>query len=183
MSRDDVPGANVSGWAEPMDGLVSLIDTLRQTEIAYARLLGLIEDESRAAIASDMDRLLAAGVEKQNLIGQLGGLDRQRMHALQRMGRELNVPFESLTVSVLAAKVHQPYAEQLRQVQQRLNTVMEQVRHSNEQCRMLISHCLRLVQNSLGFFQHRMDSANSYGAAGDLRNTRPDNGRLLSGCV
>jgi flagellar biosynthesis/type III secretory pathway chaperone len=166
-----------------MDGLVSLIDILRQTESVYARLLGLMEDESRAVIASDMDRLLAAGVEKQNLIGQLGELDRQRLRALQLIGRELNVPSESLTVSGLAARVHSPYAEQLRQVQQRLNTVMEKVRHSNEQCRMLISHCLRLVQNSLGFFQHRMDSAHSYGAAGDLRNTRSDNGRLLSGCV
>ena len=163
--------------------IISFIEALRQTETMYNRLLELIEDENKAAMVSNVDRLNTIGIEKQNLISQLGRLDQQATRELLNLADALHISSEDLTVSCLAQKVDSPFREQLLHLQQRLRAVVAQVQHANAQYRMLIDHCLRLVHNSLGFFQNWMDTSNVYGAAGDLRNRRPDSGRLLSGCA
>jgi flagellar biosynthesis/type III secretory pathway chaperone len=163
--------------------LESLIEVLQQTEAAYVRLQALIEDESGAALASDIDRVLAVAIEKENCVSRIRGLDQERSRVLKHLSGALNIPVEELTVSRMAALVRSPLAQQLQQIQQRLNTVLAQVRHANDQSGLLIRHCLRLVHHSLGFFHHWMEAPNSYGAAGDLRNPASDNGRLISGCA
>jgi flagellar biosynthesis/type III secretory pathway chaperone len=161
----------------------SLIETLRQTETMYARLLKLIEDEIQSALAADIVQLNMIGIEKQNLISQLEEADQQRAQVLRHLADALSIPRADLTVSRLTEIVDSADNDQLLELQQRLIAVVAQVRHSNEQCRLLVSHCLRLVHNSLGFFQHWIGTTKVYGAAGDFRNKRPDSGRLLSDSV
>jgi Mg2+ and Co2+ transporter CorA len=163
--------------------IASVIEILRQTEATYKRLLALIEMEKSAVLASDIDQLTAAGAEKQVVISQLTGLEQQRQWQLQLLGKALRLPCETLNLSDLSARIDAPYKEQLRDLQQRLNRVVERANHANNECRMLVRHCLRLVQNALGFFQHWMDTANVYGASGDMSGMGRSGGRLVSGCA
>lgn len=167
-----------------MDRLIeSFIETLRQTGAMYNRLLAAIEREKKAALASDIEQLTAAGTEKQTVLAQLFELDCKRTQHLHRLARALELPVDGVTLSDLAAAVDAPYKRQLDDIHAQMKRVMEQVQRSNEECRMLIRHCLRLVQNALGFFQHWMESASVYGASGDLCKSQRGGGRLLSGCV
>ncbi|RJQ84825.1 MAG: flagellar protein FlgN [Desulfobacteraceae bacterium] len=163
--------------------LTSFIEILRQTESMYDRLSAVIEIEKEAALDSDINRLTSTGAEKQSLMSQIAGLDRQRTQLLQLLAKALALPPNALTLAGLTERIDPPYKAQLSEIRRRLNKTVDQVRHSNEEFRMLVRHCLQLVQNTLGFFQQRMDTANVYGASGDMRTRKGEGGRLLSDCA
>jgi flagellar biosynthesis/type III secretory pathway chaperone len=167
-----------------MDRLVEqLIAALEQTQRLYSRMLEIIEEEKIAATLADTQRLSVAGSEKQDLMAQLGRLDRERTRLLQQMAQALGVPFDRLDLATLADHIGQPYRETLRDLNASLRTIINKVHNANEECCALIKHCLKLVQNTLGFFQHCMGSVDVYGASGNMRDPSLRNGRLLSGEV
>jgi flagellar biosynthesis/type III secretory pathway chaperone len=167
-----------------MDRLVEqLIAALEQTQRLYSRMLEIIEEEKIAATLADTQRLSVAGSEKQDLMAQLGRLDRERTRLLQQIAEALGVPFGRLDLATLADHIGQPYRETLRDLNASLRTIINKVHNANEECCALIKHCLKLVQNTLGFFQHCMGSVDVYGASGNMRDPSLRNGRLLSGEV
>ncbi len=167
-----------------MDRLIEpLIAALEQTERIYGQLLDIIEEEKIAATLADTPRLSAAGFEKQDLIAQLGHLDRQRALFLQPIAEALGVPLGRLDLKTLADHLGQPYRATLHSLNADLRTIIDKVHNANEECCALIKHCLRLVRNTLGFFQHCIGSVDVYGATGSMCDPSRRNGRLLSGEV
>jgi flagellar biosynthesis/type III secretory pathway chaperone len=167
-----------------MDRLIEqLIVVLQQTETLYERMLPLIEEEKDSALGPDTVRLTAINAEKQNLITQLAQLEKQRTRLSQGIAEALRLPLEKVNLTVLATTVAAPYDRQLRQLHDRLGGAVEKVRQANEQCRLLIEYCLRMVQSRLGFFQYWMGRVDVYGASGSLSNGHGGGGRLLSGSV
>jgi flagellar biosynthesis/type III secretory pathway chaperone len=169
---------------DAMDRFIEqLIAALEQTERLYSRMLEIIEEEKIAATLADTQRLSVAGTEKQDLMAQLGCLDLERTRLLQQLAEVLGVPCGRLDLSTLADHVGQPYRDTLRALNAGLRHVINKVHSANEECCALIRHCLKLVQNTLGFFQHCMGSVDVYGASGNMRDPSLRNGRLLSGEV
>lgn len=167
-----------------MDRLIEqLIAVLQQTETLYEQMLPLIDQEQEAALGPDAQRLTAINAEKQSLIAQLAQLEKQRTRLSQEIAEALRLPLESVNLTALAATVAAPYDRQLLQLHVRLGGVVEKVRRANEQCRLLIEYCLRMVQNRLGFFQYWMGRVEVYGASGSFNNGPGGGGRLVSGTV
>jgi len=166
-----------------MDGSIEqLIRILQQTEGLYTQLLPVIEQEKTAATGSDVRRLTSAGAEKQNIVFQIKSLDQQLVRSMQNMAKVFHIPLRRLNLATLAEVVRPPHDRQLQELNSRLTVLLGKVQTANEECRILIRHCLRLVQNALGFFRHWMGTSDVYGASGNIRNDT-DGGRFLSGSV
>ncbi len=166
-----------------MDQLIEeLIEQLQRAETLYLRMLSLIEQEKRAAIASDILQLTAVNEAKESLVIQINRLESRRQHLARQIAGLLKLPSEKLQLSALAVRVQMPHSGQLVQLSSRLKDLTGKVKQSNEECRMLIRHCLRLVQNGLNFFHYWMGMADVYGTCGNIKSAK-GNGRLLSGNI
>jgi len=160
-----------------------LIKLLEQTEFLYRSLLPIIEEEQTAAIKSDIDRLTAASCEKQSIIDQTKRLDEQLKVLARQVAAHYQVPAQGITLTVLAAVIESPYAEKLRLLNDKLKDVVHKVQASNEQCSSLMRHCSRLVQSTLGYFQHWMSGSDVYGSTGNMRNNSNVGRHFMSGTV
>lgn len=162
--------------------LDQFIVVLRRTEALYTRLLPTIQSEKEAAVASNIEGFIHFSAAKQDQLIEIRQLDRVRESLQRQIGASLDKPAQSLTLSCLATMVGAPYNQQLRQIQSVLTETIEKVRRANDESRLLVAHCLKLVGNTLSFFKHWNSAADVYGANGDLRQGA-GNGRLLSGSV
>jgi len=159
-----------------------LIQLLQQTETLYDQLLQIIDEEKQAAIATETQRLTAAGIEKQAILSRLKPLDQQLTCVIQQIASGLRIPKSDLSLTKLAAYADAPQNNQIRELNKRLQSTITRVHSANEQCRQLIEHCLRLVRNKLGYFQHWTGASDVYGATGNIRGNA-GGGRLLRGVV
>ena len=159
-----------------------LISLLHQTHGLYERLLPILEQEREAALAPDMDRLMGATADKESILTRLQDLERQRTRLVHELTRELGLSNENASLERMAEHLGGPDASRLREVHQSLNCVLADIRRANARSRLVMSHCLSLVQNSLAFLTHWMRPAAVYGATGHL-DARTAGGRLLSGSI
>ncbi|MBR9982783.1 MAG: flagellar protein FlgN [Desulfatitalea sp.] len=158
-----------------------LIVVLDHTHNAYSRLLEVVEQEKQAAIVADLQAIAMAGEAKQVLVAQIERHEQQRTRLLQQLAKGMGLPFGQMHLSTLADRVGGAHRAQLQQLHGDLNILLEKVHTANAECRTLIDHCLRVVQNTLGFFQHWMGATEVYGQSGNMRNEALQGGRLLSG--
>lgn len=159
------------------------VQLLEQTEFHYRSLLPLIDEEKEAAVQSDINRLTAASCEKQSTIDQIRHLDGQLKVIAEQLARRYQIAGKGVTLSVLAEQMPPQYSDKILKLNNKLNEVVKKVQSSNEQCCTLMQHCLRLVHNTLGFFQHWMGGVNIYGATGNIRTNGGHGRHFMSGMV
>lgn len=160
-----------------------LIVVLEQIEGQYDRMVAIIERETKAATEADAVGLTALGEEKQTIIARLKGLDQKRLHLLGAIAAHLGLSAGRLTISTLLQHVGRSHRLRLSRLQADLGVVLNRVHTAGDECRSMVRHCLRLVQNTLGFFQHCTRDREIYGASGCMRSEPLQNGRLVSGEV
>ncbi len=160
-----------------------LIKLLEQIEFLYRSLLPIIEEEKESAIHSDIDRLTAANFEKHSIIDQIKFLDEQLKVTAHLLAVRYQVTKKDLRISVLAEKMPPKYADRLKQLNRSLNGVVKKVQTSNAQCKSLVQHCIRLVQNTLIFFQHWAGMGDVYSRTGNIRTDGKVSRHILSGMV
>lgn len=159
-----------------------LISLLRQTHELFERLLPFLEQEREAAMAQDMDSLMGATAEKEMLLTRLQGLERQRSRLVHELAGELGLSTGNVSLEGLAERLGGSDASRLRKMHQSLNRSLADIRRANARSRLVMHHCLSLVQNSLAFLTHWMRPAAVYGASGHLDGNTAG-GRLLSGSI
>ncbi len=159
-----------------------LIQVLHQSEEHYCRLLVIIEQETQAALGSDMHQLMSKSAEKQGLLAQLKRAELERARIVRHIAGALNLPHQEINLTTLAGEVRSPYGLQLRRLNASLVALVDKIRQANADSRLLLQHCLGLVRNALGFFYHWMGPAEVYGASGHM-DGHMHGGRLLSGSV
>lgn len=167
-----------------MDQLIErFVHLLNKTEFHYRSLLPIIDEEKESAIQSDIDRLTAASFEKQCTIDQITQLDGQLKVIAQQLAQRYQIAGRGITLTVLAEQMPAQYSHKVLQLNDRLSEVAKRVQSSNEECSTLMKHCIQLVQNTLGFFQHWMGGVKVYGASGNIRNSASHGRHMMSGIV
>ncbi|KJS30385.1 MAG: hypothetical protein VR64_17010 [Desulfatitalea sp. BRH_c12] len=167
-----------------MDRMIEkLIEVLRKTESCYDGMMAIIAQEKAAALRSNLTLLTSAHDEKQRMLSQLDSLEQQRAQLMRDIAASLQLPVEILTLSSLAAQVTAPYDRKLALRKDALNSVLRKVQHANEECCRIVEHCLKLVQNTLGFFSHWTQRSQVYCPSGDIYAGADTGGRLLSGNI
>ena len=167
-----------------MDRLIeSLFLILEQSQELYQRMLMVLDQEIRAALVSDIDQMTLATTEKNDLIIRLKELESERSACLQQIAKTMQLPRTRLTITTLLEHIEPHYGARLKSLNSSLTAVLAKVRRTNNESRLLIQHCLRLVKNSICFFNHWTGLANVYCASGNFNETVRGHGRFLSNCV
>lgn len=160
-----------------------LIHVLQQCEELYYRMLSTLELEKKAALATHPSDLTQVNNEKGVLLAHLKVLDRQRAGLLEQIADQWNLSADRLTMSALIEKVAPSHSGQLKAVHDALQKVLLKVQYANNENRLLTTHCLMLVKNTLGFFSRWTSSSAVYGASGCVETNSRGHGRLLSNSV
>lgn len=172
------------GTMDQADQLVNeLVFVLQQCEEMYGRLLPIIEQEKKVAMASSSDQLSQLNDDKANIIAHLKKLDHQREDLLGRIAGWVEIPKAELTLTKLIDRLPENQRKRLLQLNESLKTLFVKVQFANSESRMVVTHCLTLVKNSLNYFNLWTDSGASYGASGNMRANSRGYGRFLSNSV
>jgi flagellar biosynthesis/type III secretory pathway chaperone len=169
------------GTMDQTDQLINeLVFVLQQCEEMYGKLLPIIEQEKQVAMASNLDQLSQLNDDKTNLIAQLKKLDHQRESLIGRIAGWVEIPKAELTLTKLIDRLPENQGKRLAQLNASLKTLFVKVQFANSESRMVVSHCLTLVKNSLNYFNLWTDSGASYGASGNMKDNGRGYGRFLS---
>ncbi|MCP4744596.1 MAG: flagellar protein FlgN [Desulfobacteraceae bacterium] len=162
-----------------MSQIDQLIDVLKQVEKKYTQLLPLLDSELEAVIAVDIKALTSAVLEKERLISGIRQLDQKRIALLTQLSVQFNFCPDSVTLSALAQKVSYEHGIELNTLKGSITKLIQRVQQSNKQMRMLIRHCLRLVEQASSFFYHWAQVSSVYGVSGNI-NSANTGGRLVT---
>jgi flagellar biosynthesis/type III secretory pathway chaperone len=160
----------------------NLIDVLQQSEDLYRQLEALLRQETRAVVSGQIERLVALTSEKQGILAQLSLLSHQQGQLRYQLAGIYRMPNQGMSLSLLAERVPEPYSQQLKQRRDSMRECLNGVRRLNQESRVLVQHCLKMVQNALSFFAGWASATPVYGSSGEM-NTRSRGGRLLSSNV
>ena len=164
------------------DTVEPLIEVLEKSESIYQQLLPVFQQEKRATLSSEPDRFSAIVEEKEALLAQLRQLDRQRHLILHQISAVWNIPVNDLRLSTVADKLEGSQSAQIRELRLSLNELVKKIKRSNEENRLLIQHCLDIVQGTLGFFHQMVMPKDVYGASGRM-SQHNGGGKLVSGAI
>ncbi|MGD9249234.1 MAG: flagellar protein FlgN [Desulfobacteraceae bacterium] len=164
------------------DKIEPLIEVLEKSESIYQQLLPVFQQEKKATLSSQPDRFSAIVEEKEALLAQLRQLDRQRHLILHQISKVWNIPVNDLRLSTVADKIEGPQSARIRDLRMSLKGLIQKIKRSNEENRLLIQHCLDIVQGTLGFFHQMVIPKDVYGASGRM-SLHNGNGKLVSGAV
>lgn len=148
--------------------LEQLIQSLERIDALYDEALVLVQREKEAALASDMEGLMAATDEKRRLLAKITEVDHGRSRLIRQMAGALGLAPSKLSLSALAAKAEPRDARRLQLIYDTLAGKIEKLRQANKEGRLLFQHCLNLVQNSLSFFNFWTEKAAVYGSSGSV---------------
>jgi flagellar biosynthesis/type III secretory pathway chaperone len=159
-----------------------LVDLLQQEHALYARLLKRLEQEKAFMLSSQVGRLTRATAEKQVLSAQLAKLEAKRRALIDRIGRKLQIPADSLSLRQIARQANASDAAAILDIREALQRLIPKVRQANDESRCLVRHCLGLVQGSMTFIRQLISPSPVYGSSGGIA-AGTQNGRLLSGQI
>lgn len=162
--------------------LSRIMETLDQTQQLYQDLLTMVQKERSAVLNSSVDHLSELLVDKEELLSQLAHLETLRNEQLKAIAGHLQLPTQSLTLSMLAARSPAHLAQKINERRGALKRLIGAISKVNEENRSMTRHCLSLVQGSLQFLQHWIRPPSIYGASGNI-DDRTKSGHLLSGTV
>lgn len=159
-----------------------LIEVLEESERIYQQLLPVFQKEKEAAFSSAPEKFSAIVEEKEELLAHLRQLERKRRLIVSRISSAWNIPEDALRLSALADKMEGMQSSRILRLRSSLNALIRKVKRANEENRLLIHHCLAIVQGTLGFFQYWSMPMDIYGASGQM-SMHQRNGHLVSGAA
>ena len=165
-----------------VDHVEKLIDVLAKLETQYRQLLSVMITEKQATLSSNAEMMNSVVLRKQELMASLSRLEQQRRGLLQQIAGRFRIPVSDLTIDTIAKLTNNNSSVKIKHLGNTLAKLLPKVQQSNDENRALIQHCLSLVQNTLGFFQHWLAPGSVYGSKGRV-NDGSLSGKLLSGTV
>lgn len=155
---------------------------LKQVTELYQLLLDVIDNENRAVIFANLEKLNETGKVKENLLLKLRILEEQRKHLLVKLADHFHQPVEKLTLAKLSQLVGEPHAHQLEGCRSKLLALVTEIKEANEHNRDLFAHSLNLVKASVNLIHNLVSSSPVYFRTGNIRRS-DQTGKILVGEV
>jgi flagellar biosynthesis/type III secretory pathway chaperone len=164
-----------------IDFMISqLLGLLKQESKLYQSMLGVIEKEGKAAVRSELNSLIHAREEKENILMKLRLLETKRIDVVRKAAEALGCPQRDVTLTAISQRVDEPLAAQLNQagtdLASLLNTLIE-VNHRNKQ---LFEHSLELVRGSFNLLSDLTRCDTVYYSSGNIQRNY-QTGRCVNG--
>ena len=133
----------------------TLVDILDQECNKYEQLLGLSSQKTTIIIKGDLEALAKITDEEQYIIGDIQGLEKQRITAMKDIANVLNKDVDSLKLTDLIRILDKRPVDQknLAVQRDRLVGVAENVRRVNGQNQQLLESSIEMVQFEMNIIQ------------------------------
>ena len=148
-----------------------LLRVLERESEFYRSMLTVIDQESKAAVRSDLNALTKAGEEKENILEKLRLIEEQRIRLVREMAEALGYPPRDFTITMISQLVGEPFAGRLSQAGTDLSTVLNTVKDANHRNKQLFEHSLELLRGSFNLLSELTRSGMVYYRTGNIQRT------------
>ena len=142
-----------------------LITTLEKENEIYTKLLPVQEKKKKTIIVNDLNTLQEITKEEQEVIQQIGALERKRQQIITNMGMVLNRAPEKLDLPALIKLLEKQPEEQKRLsvVYDSLKKTVKRLVDINNLNKALIEESLEMIEFNINFMQStQMSPGNNY---------------------
>ena len=157
-----------------------LLGVLERERDLYRSMLTAIDQESKAAVRSDLETLTKTGEEKENILRKLRLIEEERSGLVGEMAELLGQPLRTISLSMISRQVDEPFAGRLRQAGADLSKVLNSVKNANHRNRQLFEHSLDLLRGSFNLLSNLTPSEMVYYRTGSMQRTY-QTGKCING--
>lgn len=151
--------------------LNQLLDVLKRERELYQSMMTVIEIEGKAAVRSELNSILDAGKEKEQILMKIRLLEEQRIRTVREVAKTLGQPPRDLSLSVISKLVDEPFATQIKQSGADLSSVLHNVKEANHKNKQLFEHSLELLRGSFNLLSELAPSDMVYYRTGNIQRT------------
>lgn len=156
-----------------------LIETLDREERLYADLIPVQEEKIRAIVANDLDALGRLGNSEQQMVDEVGNLEKKRIRVLNDIATVLGKDPASMKLEhIIQTLKNQPDEQkQLQKLHDRLRRTVTRLQELNVQNRDLLNQALEMVEFNMNVIRStRMSSGSSNYSSNAAQVDLPDMG-------
>ena len=155
-----------------MDPMIQqLLGVIEEEKEIYRSMLTLIDQESKAAVRSDVIALTTAGEEKGNILAKLALIEDQRKRVVNEIADALGYTPGDLTITKISQLIGEPFAGRLNQAGAELLTVLNTVKAANRRNKLLFEHSRELLRGSFNILSELSCSDTVYYRTGNIQRT------------
>ena len=148
-----------------------LLGVIEEEKDIYRSMLTLIDQESKAAVRSDLIALTTAGEEKGNILAKLALIEDQRKRVVNEIADALGCTPGDLTITKISQLIGEPFAGRLNQAGVELLTALNTVKAANRRNKLLFEHSRELLRGSLNILSELSCSDTVYYRTGNIQRT------------
>ena len=148
-----------------------LLGVIEEEKDIYRSMLMLIDQESKAAVRSDLIALTTAGEEKGNILAKLALIEDQRKRVVNEIADALGYTPGDLTITKISQLIGEPFAGRLSQAGAELLTVLNTVKAANRRNKLLFEHSRELLRDSFNILSELTRSDTVYYRTGNIQRT------------
>lgn len=164
-----------------MDSMINqLLGVLDRESKLYRALLEVIEKESKAAVRSELNSLIDAREEKENILMKLRLLEEQRIKLVGKVAEDFGYSRQDVTLTEISRLVEKPLAEKLKQAGTSLSSLLNTLIEANNRSKRLFEHSLELIRGSLNLLSDLTHSDTVYYSTGNIQRNY-QTGRCVDG--
>ena len=155
-----------------MDPMIEqLLGVIEEEKDIYRSMLMLIDQESKAAVRSDLIALTTAGEEKGNILAKLALIEDQRKRVVNEIADALGCTPGDLTITKISQLMGEHLAGRLSQAGAKLLMVLKTVKVANRKNKLLFEHSRELLRDSFNILSELTRSDTVYYRTGNIQRT------------
>jgi len=149
-----------------MDGLQKIVDILEKECELYGILLELSKKKTQVIANADIGELEKIVEMEERLIFELRSLEDKREDLVSGFAEQQGIASEDVTVSYLVSQSEGQIKEKLKQLQNRLHSIIEEQKQVNQINERLIKNNLEFIDFSIGLIAGRGQAGSIYSKTG-----------------
>lgn len=149
-----------------MDSLQKIVDILDKECELYSILLDLSKKKTQVIVDADIGELEKIVEMEERLIFELRSLEDKREDLVSGFAEQQGIASEDVTVSYLVSQSEGQIKEKLKQLQNRLHSIIEEQKQVNQINERLIRNNLEFIDFSIGLITGRGQAGSIYSKTG-----------------
>ncbi len=149
-----------------------LLRVLHQESELYSYLRDLSRQKTRLIVEGKVTELENVTKLEQSIVVRLGKLGNTREELIEKLASEMQVEPSEINISYLVEKVEGRQAEELRNYQQEMTGIVNDLKNSNELNSRLIKNSLDFIEFSINLLTEDNSGGINYGSSGTPDSTR-----------
>ncbi|MDK2799520.1 MAG: hypothetical protein PWP27_1912 [Clostridiales bacterium] len=152
--------------------LNKLFEVLVQQIRVYENILKLAKEKTDIVVAGKITELENLVKLEQALVVQIGRLEQQREEVVDEIAAVLNINKQDVTMSSLTEYLDVLQKEKLKNYQQKLTNILDELKNTNELNAKLIKQALEYVEFSINAMTSTSVSGSGYEGKGTVKESK-----------